>query len=231
MVNQLNNKFVFPVIVSVLVLGGLFIPQTAYACDFVTHPERCTKELVDDIIKKTVDPVLRDLDKEIIRVENDAEKDFRIVENDVKSLESELVKEIKTIEKDVVKIVDDAESIEGALVNDVVKDVKIIKEDIKKITNFVETVDKDIERTISAAERLEKILAHDILTYYLYIGIAAIVLVAILVGIRIYEIVMKHIEKNRFYKLEENVAELVKLVSRLVTNNKTKIEQTLKNEI
>jgi hypothetical protein len=205
----MDYRILSSIVLSIIVLTIVPGMSNAYACDFALHPERCTKELVDDIIKKTVDPVLHDLDKEIIRVEHDAEKDFEIVKNDVKSLESDLVKEIKIIEKDVVKIVDDAESIESALVNDVVKDVKIIKEDITKISNFVETADKDIERTIEAAQRLEKILAHDVFVYFWYIVGAIIAILLAILGHRIYESWRKREVADAILEINKNLKKLV----------------------
>lgn len=172
---KMNQKILLSVLFSAILLSVIPI-QDAYACDFAIHPEKCTRELVEKILKDTVDPIVH----EIKKIEGDLEKDIR-------SLEGELINEVKIIKKDVVHIVDDAESIEKTLVNDIKTDVKDIKEDIAKIDKVIVSVENIEKKVVNESENIVETIIKDIKT-------EMYVILAILIAIPIAYLVIKIIE-------------------------------------
>lgn len=182
--------------------------QQAYACDFVLHPERCVKDLINDIVdpeinlvKEKISKVEKAAEKEISTVKKDLTHEISLVEQDVDSLESVLIKEIKIVEKDIVKIAGDVESveqavvndvvtdvkdIEGALVNDIVKDVKDIKADVNKIEDIVKAVVAIEQKVVHITEEVFEAIVHD---FFKDMKFIVYVIIAIIVGYLIIRII------------------------------------------
>lgn len=229
----MDYRLLTPVLLSVIVLS-LVPVQDAYACDFVVHPERCTKDLINDI----VNPLINGVKDDIKRVEQTATKEIQLVEKSVESLESELVKEIKTVEKDVENIAKDVESTEQAVVEDIVKDtksiekaikndlvtdVKIIKKDIGKIDALIKSVEAIEKKVVNITEEFVKTLYQDFIKDFWYIvyGIVAIGVAYLVIRIVQFVIWLRAylrqdgIEHNSKKVVQQN-DEIIKLLKELL---------------
>jgi 5'-deoxynucleotidase YfbR-like HD superfamily hydrolase len=228
-----DYRYLTPVLLSVIVLS-LVPAQNVYACDFVVHPEKCTKDLIHDI----VDPTFKDIKDDIKKVEEGAKHDITKVEDEVESLESDVVKELKTIGRDIENIAKDVESTEEAVVGDIVKDtkkieeaivgdlvtdVKDIKKDINKIDDVIKSVEAIEKRVVNITEEFIKTLVADFIKDFWYIvyGIVAIGVGYLVIRIVQFAIWLKAylrqdgIEHNSKKVVKQN-DEIIKLLQQLL---------------